>query len=216
MIKLENVGKKFGDKQLFTNINLTIEKGDSIAIVGKSGSGKSTLMNMIGLIEKPTSGKILWDGSEIKVNSSKAKNIIRDRIGYLFQNYALIDDKTARKNVEIGVKYNKDIKNKDQAVLDSLEKVGLKDEIDQKIFTLSGGEQQRVALARLLVKPCDVIFADEPTGNLDDENSKKVMDILFELNKEGKTIVVVTHDIRHLDLFKTVLKITDEGKLEQI
>ena len=97
-----------------------------------------------------------------------------------------------------------------------MEKVGLKDEIDQKVFTLSGGEQQRVALARLLVKPCDVIFADEPTGNLDDENSKKVMDILFELNKEGKTIVVVTHDIRHLDLFKTVLKITDEGNLEQI
>ncbi|NLW52515.1 MAG: putative bacteriocin export ABC transporter [Tissierellia bacterium] len=207
MIRLENVKKSFGNKNLFEEIDISIEKGDLIAIVGKSGSGKTTLMNIMSLIEQPSSGKVLWEGEEIKANSRKSSNIMRYKIGYLFQNYALIDDKTVRENVQIGLLYYSEIKDKDEAIKSALEQVGLLGEIDQKIFTLSGGEQQRVALARLLVKPCEVIFADEPTGNLDDANSEKIMNILFDLNKAGKTIVVVTHDNRYLDKFEKVIRI---------
>lgn len=210
LIRLENVGKNYGNKKIFENVNINIDKNDATVIVGKSGSGKSTLLNMMSLIESPSQGKVLWNDENIKVNSGKANQLIRYNIGYLFQNYALIDDKTVEENIKIGLRYNKKIKDKTKAVLDALERVGLSNEKNQKIFTLSGGEQQRVALARLLVKPCDVIFADEPTGNLDDYNSKKVMDILFDLNKEGKTIIVVTHDKGHLDRFERIVTINDD------
>src|SRR5699024_6101755 len=113
--------------------------------------------------------------------------------GYLFQNYALVDNATVEENIEIGLKYRKDGENKDELVKEALKRVGLENFQKRKIYSLSGGEQQRVALARIIVKPCLIIFADEPTGNLDEENSKRIMDVLFELNREGKAIVVVTH-----------------------
>ncbi|MDD7543577.1 MAG: ATP-binding cassette domain-containing protein, partial [Peptoniphilaceae bacterium] len=154
-----------------------------------------------------SSGKICWDGKEYTAGSRQAALKMRKEIGYLFQNYALIDQETVEKNIRIGLKYNTEIRDKKEAIRNALETVGLSGMEKQKIYTLSGGEQQRVALARLLVKPCSVIFADEPTGNLDDENGKKVMDILFGMNRSGKTIVVVTHDENLLYRFQKVVKL---------
>ncbi|MGE9993956.1 putative bacteriocin export ABC transporter [Peptoniphilaceae bacterium SGI.137] len=207
MLQLRNLGKRYGKKILFQNLHLTIEDGESVAIIGKSGSGKSTLLNIMSLIEQPSSGKICWDGKEYTAGSRQAALKMRKEIGYLFQNYALIDQDTVEKNIRIGLKYNTEIRDKKEAIRNALETVGLSGMEKQKIYTLSGGEQQRVALARLLVKPCSVIFADEPTGNLDDENGKKVMDILFDMNRSGKTIVVVTHDENLLYRFQKVVKL---------
>ncbi|MDO5026956.1 MAG: putative bacteriocin export ABC transporter [Tissierellia bacterium] len=215
MIKLENIEKRFGDKIIIKDLSLTIEEGESIVIVGKSGSGKSTLLNIMSLIEAPSSGRLLWDDKEVKVNSKKANEIIRNEIGYLFQNFALIDDESIEKNIKIAMKYNKEIKDPKDAIKKALIRVGLENDIKQKIYTLSGGEQQRVALARLLVKPCKVIFADEPTGNLDDKTSENIMNILFDLNKMGKTIVVVTHDTRHLESFDRIIEIGQDIKVRK-
>ncbi|WP_282926431.1 ABC transporter ATP-binding protein [Helcococcus kunzii] len=210
IIKAINLSKKFGNKILFTDFSINVKHGESIIIIGHSGSGKSTLLNILSLIESPDSGKIFWkDEQIIKIGNSKINKIIRKDIGYLFQNYALLDNKSVYENIEIACKYKK-YKTKDEKVKDinnALDRVGLKDFQDRKIYSLSGGEQQRVALARLIVKPCEIIFADEPTGNLDLDNSKKIMDLLFELNKEGKTIVVVTHDRNIIDRFDTVINL---------
>ena len=197
VIEAKKLTKQFGEKVLFTDLDLQVHEKDSMVITGDSGSGKSTLLNILSLIEEADAGSLTWQGDEIeKINSPKVNKIIREEIGYVFQNYALIDNKTVYENIEIGAKYNEAIhnKNKKQYVYDAIERVGLTGLENRKVYSLSGGEQQRVALARIIVKPCSIIFADEPTGNLDDENANKIIEILFDLNKEGKTIIVVTHD----------------------
>lgn len=214
VIEAKNVTKKFGDKILFTNLNLEINEKDSIVITGDSGSGKSTLLNILSLIEEADEGMVIWNGNEIeKINGPKVNKIIREEIGYVFQNYALIDNKTVYENVEIGTKYNKSIhaKNKKQYVYDAIERVGLTGLENRKVYSLSGGEQQRVALARIIVKPCSIIFADEPTGNLDDENANKILDILFNLNEEGKTVIVVTHDQSIVSKFNKHIHLTEQN-----
>lgn len=216
VIEAKNVTKKFGDKILFTNLNLEINEKDSIVITGDSGSGKSTLLNILSLIEEADEGMVIWNGNEIeKINGTKVNKIIREEIGYVFQNYALIDNKTVYENVEIGTKYNESInlKNKKQYVYDAIERVGLTGLENRKVYSLSGGEQQRVALARIIVKPCKVIFADEPTGNLDDENANKILDILFNLNEEGKTVIVVTHDQSIVSKFNKHIHLTEQNIL---
>lgn len=213
VIEARNLTKKFGDKILFTNLNLEINERDSIVITGESGSGKSTLLNILSLIEEHDDGSIIWHDTEIeKINSPKVNKIIREEIGYIFQNYALIDNKTVYENVEIGVKYNPSItsKNKNQQIYEAIERVGLSGLEDRKVYSLSGGEQQRVALARIIVKPCTIIFADEPTGNLDDNNAKKILDILFSLNEDGKTIIVVTHDQSIISKFTKHIHLTEQ------
>lgn len=208
IVKAEGIQKQFGNKVLFEKFNLSVKKGDSFVIAGESGSGKTTLLNLLSLIEKPDVGQIFWREKEIKkVNTTETNKIIREEIGYLFQNYALIDNATVEENIEIGLKYRKDTKKKAQLVEQALERVGLENFQKRKIYSLSGGEQQRVALARIIVKPCSIVFADEPTGNLDEENSQKIMDILFELNQEGKAIVVVTHDSEHLNRFNQKIEL---------
>lgn len=216
VIEAKNLTKKFGDKILFTNLNLEINERDSIVITGDSGSGKSTLLNILSLIEETDEGMVIWNGNEIeKINGTKVNKIIREEIGYVFQNYALIDNKTVYENVEIGTKYNESInfKNKKQYVYDAIERVGLTGLENRKVYSLSGGEQQRVALARIIVKPCKVIFADEPTGNLDDENANKILDILFNLNEEGKTVIVVTHDQSIVSKFNKHIHLTEQNIL---
>lgn len=193
----KNITKKFGNKVLFADLHLKINEKDSIVITGDSGSGKSTLLNILSLIEEADEGTIIWNENPIeKINGKKVNKIIREEIGHVFQNYALIENKTVYENVVIGAKYNKSInaKNKKQYIYEAIERVGLTGLEDRKVYSLSGGEQQRVALARIIVKPCNIIFADEPTGNLDDENANKIIEILFNLNKDGKTIIAVTHD----------------------
>ena len=194
IIELKNINKNYGNKCLFRDLDFSIKKGEMIAITGVSGSGKSTLLNIIGLIDKPDSGEVSICGNKNPYDKEKIKlNLFRNNIGYLFQNYALVDNYTVSKNLDIALEY---VKGKDKKKLkeEALDKVGLLDKLNNKVFELSGGEQQRVALARLMLKENDIILADEPTGSLDEDNKAIILRLLKELNNEGKTVVVVTHD----------------------
>ncbi|MDV3427894.1 MAG: putative bacteriocin export ABC transporter [Bacillota bacterium] len=195
--KLENIDKAFGDKKIFKNFNLEISEGRLYGRVGPSGSGKSTLLNMIGLLEKPDSGDVeLFGRKNIRLNSRVAMLMHRNKISYLFQNYALSDNDTVYYNLKIALKYST-VKNKEQEIKKALALVGLEGFEKNKIFTLSGGEQQRVAMARVLLKPSQLILADEPTGNLDNDNTKEILKLFKLLLKEyKKTVVIVTHDER--------------------
>lgn len=189
MIEIKNLHKSFGDRKLFSNFNTTIQDGEFVILSGVSGCGKTTLLNIIGSIEKIDDGEVLVDGINI-TNPSNQLDYFRTKVGFLFQNFALVDNKTVRENLKL---IRNDCKS-DITIEGALEKVGLLDKIDQKVYTLSGGEQQRVALGRLMVKKCDIILADEPTGSLDKGNAESVIEILKNMNKMGKTIIMATHD----------------------
>ena len=188
MIELTNVCKSYGDKKIFDNFNLKIDDNDYVIFSGNSGCGKTTLLNMIGSIESLDSGKIIVDGIDI---SNKKNQFIyfRTKVGFLFQNFALIENKTVNENLKMIKKSCAS----GISIEEALKRVGLADKIDQKVYTLSGGEQQRIALARLMIKKCDIILADEPTGSLDKDNAKIVLDILDDFYSSGKTIILVTH-----------------------
>ncbi|MDR0690592.1 MAG: putative bacteriocin export ABC transporter [Streptococcaceae bacterium] len=196
VVSIKNFSKKFGQKIIFNNFNLEILKGDMIAITGPSGSGKTTLINTIGLIEPVEDGEYLILGKLApKVNSKQSNRIIREKISYLFQNFALVNNFTVKENLMMALKYvKKTKKDKESLIDDALVQVGLKNYQNLKIFEISGGEQQRVAVARSILKPSQLILADEPTGALDDKNRDEILEILFQLNKKGKTIIIVTHD----------------------
>ena len=212
-ISLKNVNKSFGAHHVLKDVNLDINAGDFICIFGKSGGGKTTLLNIIGTLESYDSGEM---SSFAKLNPIKKKKdcelLRRNNIAYLFQNFALVEKMTVEENMKLAVKYNK-AKNKKELIQNALDKMGVGDKLKSKVYELSGGEQQRVAIARNMVKPFDIMLADEPTGSLDDENKQMVMDTLLALNKEGKTIVVVSHD---KDFKKIASKsyLISEGKLE--
>lgn len=194
-IKVENITRKFGSHIVLNNLNFTLSIGKMTAICGPSGCGKTTLLNIIGLLEKPDVGSVYYDGKAVKANSRAALKYLRYTIGFLFQNYGLSDNDTVMWNMMSAMEYCKGNKEeKRQQILAALDKVSLKGIENQKVSQLSGGEQQRVALARLMVKPCELLLADEPTGNLDKENRDIVFSILREMNREGKTILMVTHD----------------------
>ncbi|MBQ8998261.1 MAG: ABC transporter ATP-binding protein [Clostridium sp.] len=194
VIELKNVNKKYGNKDLFNNLNFSIEEGEMVAITGASGSGKSTLLNILGLIDKPDSGEVIICNNKNPYDNEKVKlNLFRYNIGYLFQNYALVDNYTVSKNLDIALEYVKS-NNKKELKEEALKKVGLLHKLNSKVFELSGGEQQRIALARLMIKENNIILADEPTGSLDASNRDLILELLKDLNKEGKTIIIVTHD----------------------
>jgi putative ABC transport system ATP-binding protein len=189
MIEGQNIIKKFGDKIIFHNFNFRIEDNDFICFSGASGKGKTTLLNIIGLLEPIDKGKLLINGKQYLSNKQKIE-YFRSQVGFIFQNFALMENKTVKQNIDLIKKGSRT----EYSVLEVLEMVGLADKINSKVYTLSGGEQQRVALARLFLKKCEIILADEPTGSLDAHNAQIIMDILLELNHNGKTLVVVTHD----------------------
>lgn len=189
MIEIKNLNKAFEDKIIFRDFNMTIEDGALLAVSGKSGSGKSTLLNMLGALDEPDSGEIIVDGIKITSHFNKRK-YYKEKIGFLFQNFALVENRTVRQNLSLIQKSGRT----GVTIEEALEKVGLSGEKDTVVYKLSGGEQQRVALARLMIKKCDIILADEPTGSLDPENSGVVMKILKDLNRAGKTVIIVTHD----------------------
>ena len=212
-VSLRNVNKSFGAHHVLKDVNLDISEGDFICIFGKSGGGKTTLLNIIGTLESYDSGDM---SSFAKLNPIKKKKdcelLRRNNIAYLFQNFALVEKMTVEENMKLAVKYNK-AKNKKELIQNALDKMGVGDKLKSKVYELSGGEQQRVAIARNMVKPFDIMLADEPTGSLDDENKQMVMDTLLALNKEGKTIVVVSHDKDFKKIASKSYFIAD-GKLE--
>lgn len=205
MIEIKNLNKKFNDKVIFNNLNLTIEDGEMLAISGASGSGKTTLLNILGKLDKEYDGNIIIDNKNLKTITQT--NYLRNTIGYLFQNYALADNLTVTRNLDFSLKYSDD--KSLEAKENALEMVGLdpKEYLNKKIYTLSGGEQQRVALARLFLKPCSIILADEPTESLDVKNRDVVLEILRKMNEHGKTVIVVTHDPYVLTVCDRVIKI---------
>lgn len=196
-MKIKNISKHFGEKKLFDNFSCDVEQGDFVVITGESGCGKTTLLNMIGGLEPVTSGKIIVAGLEI-TNQKNLQMYYRDIVGFVFQNFALVEQKTVEENLKMIHKKGQT----EVSVQEALKSVGMEKALKQKVYSLSGGEQQRIALARLRLKNCQLILADEPTGSLDRKNGQLVMKILHELNAEGKTVIMVTHDeslIQHTD-----------------
>ncbi|HPY63583.1 MAG TPA: ATP-binding cassette domain-containing protein [Bacillota bacterium] len=205
LITLQNIHQSFGDQVVLKDFSLDIKEKEMLAITGPSGSGKSTILNIIGLLLKPTKGERTHFGKKnVRINSGKAISLLRTEIGYLFQNFALIDNESVMRNMLIAARYA-ERSGKKERIREALEEVGLSGKEKQKVFTLSGGEQQRLAMARLMVKPCRVILADEPTGNLDHDNQDRIMDLLTKLSETGKSIVMVTHERRLLDRFDRVV-----------
>ncbi len=190
MITISNLNKSYDEKVLFKNYNLEIPDQSFVVISGESGSGKTTMLNMIGAIEAFDSGKIIIDEIDLRKKGNR-KLYFREKVAFLFQNFALLENKTVRDNLEIIKKSNRT----NVSIEEALERVGLLKAINKKVYKLSAGEQQRVALARLMIKKCDIILADEPTGSLDEKNTQIVMNILHELNNQGKTVIVVTHNM---------------------
>ncbi|HUV43662.1 MAG TPA: ABC transporter ATP-binding protein [Dehalococcoidales bacterium] len=199
MIELENIVKTYqmGEIEVHAlrSVSTRIEKGEMIAIMGPSGSGKSTLMNIIGCLDTPTSGSYILDESEVsQMSDSQLAEVRNKRIGFVFQTFNLIPRTTAVANVELPLLYGNGSNSKKRA-LEALTRVGLSERAQHKPSELSGGEQQRVAIARALVNNPSIIFADEPTGNLDSRTSQEIIGILEKLNREdGITIVLVTHE----------------------
>lgn len=193
LLKLTDVGMLYGERvPALEHINLTVEKGDWLAVMGPSGSGKTTLMNIIGCMDKHTSGEVILDGINLnEVSKNELTQIRRDKIGMVFQQFHLIPYLTAVENLMVAQYYHS-IPDKKEA-MEALARVGLEDRAGHLPSELSGGEQQRVCIARALINYPVLILADEPTGNLDEKNEKLVMNLFRELNEEGHTIITVTH-----------------------
>ena len=202
-IDLLNVSKSFGSKKIFTDLNLIFESGKSYALIGGSGSGKSTLLNIIGRLEKIDSGNVLVDKQDIwKI---KERTFFKNTVGYVFQNYSLIDNKTVYDNLSLITKDKK-------IITDVLEKVGLSsDYLHQKIYELSGGQAQRVAIARMLMKPRKIILADEPTGALDGEIGKEIIRLLLNERDEDKYVIIATHDPAVYNKVDVIIDMKDIG-----
>lgn len=211
MIKLQKISKVYNRPQktiILKDINLNIKKGEFISIVGPSGSGKTTLLNIIGLLDKPSEGSYLLNNETLKLNNLfKLKGLRGHKIGYIMQNFALIEDYTVKENLKIPTKN----KATDIELKEVLIKVNLlsEDILNKKPSELSGGQQQRVAIARALLLNPDILIADEPTGNLDHENSNNIIELLKKLNNEGKTIILVTHDLEIASRTDKIYKLTD-------
>ena len=204
--------------QVLKGINLEVEKGEFLAIMGASGSGKTTLLNIIGLLDKPTSGSYILDGEEVSKLSKQELAYIRNRkLGFIFQAFHLIPWATALENVLMPLLYRKEgISKKDEERAKKLlERLGLGDRIKAKPAELSGGQQQRVAIARALIGKPKLLLADEPTGNLDSKSSEEVIKIFRELNQEGITIIMVTHDPEIAKYAKRIKIIKDGNFIEK-
>lgn len=200
MITIKNLTKIYNknsnDIPALQNISLEIKDGEMVAVMGASGSGKTTLLNIIGCLDSWTQGDYLFNGTDVgKLNNDKRDKFRRQNFGFIFQQFALLKDYTVRENVELPLRaINMPKKKRSEIVMDMLTKVGMEQYIDKIPAKLSGGQQQRCAIARALVTEASVILADEPTGALDSKTGLEIMELLIQLNRSGKTIIIVTHD----------------------
>ncbi|MGI6365107.1 MAG: ATP-binding cassette domain-containing protein [Bacillota bacterium] len=208
IVKLDGICKSYGEQRVLTNFSYTFITGKITAITGPSGSGKSTLLNIIGLLERPDRGRVeIFNQSNINPATRRAMLLLRHKIGYLFQNFALIDNQTVKENLLVALAYRKGDKNR--MIAKALENVGLAGFEKKKVYQCSGGEQQRIAVARLLLKPCELVLADEPTGSLDEGNKRTIFSLLRLLQESGKTIIVVSHDPEVIDLCHEKISLED-------
>jgi putative ABC transport system ATP-binding protein len=198
LIRLDSVTKVYGSGDAavvaLNEFSLGVAAGELLAVMGPSGSGKSTLMNILGCLDTPTSGRYRFAGEDVsRLNETQLAQVRNRRIGFVFQQFQLLPKLSAWRNVELPLLY-RDAEGRRQLALKALDQVGLANRIDHRPTQLSGGQQQRVAIARALVTDPDLILADEPTGNLDTASSRDVLAVLRELNQQGRTIIVITHD----------------------
>lgn len=220
LIHIENMKKIYnpGENEVraLDGIDLDIEKGDLVAIVGHSGSGKSTLMNMLGCLDTPTSGKYVLDGQYVaSMTDNQLADVRNKEIGFIFQGFNLISNLDAVENVELPLVYRGVSKNeRKQLAMEALKSVGLEDRMKHKPNEMSGGQQQRVAVARAVAAKPPIILADEPTGNLDTKSTQEIMEILKELHRSGRTVIIITHDEEIASQAHRVIRILD-GRIEE-
>lgn len=212
LLELKNVSKIYGNLHALDNVSLQVEKGEWVAIMGPSGSGKSTMMNIIGCMDKASEGEVLLDGVDISRESSRSlTNIRRDKIGLIFQQFHLVSYLTALENVMLAQYYHS-IPDEKEA-MEALDRVGLADRARHFPSQLSGGEQQRVCVARALINYPEIVLADEPTGNLDEANEEIVVELFRKLHEDGTTLIVVTHDPEVADVAQRTLVLRN-GRLD--
>lgn len=212
--KIYNPGEN--EVRALDHVSLTVNEGEYVAIIGQSGSGKSTLMNMLGCLDVPTSGEYILNGQNVShLTDDQLSDIRNQEIGFIFQGFNLIPSFTAIENVELPLLYRGvGKKERHDLAVKALTKVGLSQRMEHKPAEMSGGQQQRVAIARAIAQAPPVILADEPTGNLDSGSSKEIIQILKELHKEGRTVILITHDNEIAEQAKRVIRIKD-GKIER-
>lgn len=213
MIELENVTRvyRMGNVEVHAlrGMSLNIEQGEMVSIIGASGSGKSTLMNIIGCLDKPTSGRYLFEGADVsRLNDNKLAEMRNRKFGFVFQEFNLLYRATALSNVELPLIYSGSLQKRKRA-MEALERVGLGGRARHKPTELSGGEQQRVAMARALVNNPSLILADEPTGNLDSASTAEIISIFRQLNQDGITVVVVTHEMDIASQTRRTIRLLD-------
>ena len=213
MIELQHIWKQFGSRIIFSDLNLNFQSGMVYALIGDSGCGKTTLLNMLAKLETFDKGEIIYKGKSL--TSLKNEEFYRNELGYLFQNFGLLESQTILENLELGLigkKQNKK-QEKERLLLQALQAVRLDYlSLNQKIYELSGGEAQRVALAKIILKDPPLILADEPTASLDPKNSKEIMEILLELRNANRTIIIATHNPSIWKMADQVIHLSQDGK----
>jgi putative ABC transport system ATP-binding protein len=220
LIQIESVTKVYGSGDAavaaLRDFSLSVVPGESVAVMGPSGSGKSTLMNILGCLDTPSSGRYWFAGQDVsRLNETQLAHVRNRRIGFVFQQFQLLPKLSAWRNVELPLLY-RNVRDRRSLALHALEQVGLANRVDHRPNQLSGGQQQRVAIARALVTDPDLILADEPTGNLDTASSRDVLAVLRELNEQGRTIIVITHDPEVAPVAKRTVHMRDGRMVNRV
>ena len=220
LIQIESVTKVYGTGDAsvaaLRDFSLSVAPGESVAVMGPSGSGKSTLMNILGCLDTPSSGRYWFAGQDVsRLNETQLAHVRNRRIGFVFQQFQLLPKLSAWRNVELPLLY-RNVRDRRSLALHALEQVGLANRVDHRPNQLSGGQQQRVAIARALVTDPDLILADEPTGNLDSASSQDVLAVLRDLNEQGRTIIVITHDPEVAPVAKRTVHMRDGRMVDEV